>query len=81
MSKDYLSMIEGWAYAVTVGKDKMEGRFKGYAMIGSESALVIRLSDGVTRFIPIASIKFIDLLRSCVEEKEEEKKSEQAYYG
>jgi hypothetical protein len=72
-------MVEGWTYAVSTEKDRFEGMFKGYAMIGSESAIAMQLSGGVTRFVPVANIMYIDLTASGGHK--EEKKAEPAYYG
>jgi ribosomal protein L2 len=51
--------------------------FMGYVMIGTESAVVIRLTDGRTRMIPVTGIAHIDVIGTA--ERKEEKK--QAYYG
>ena len=74
-------MVEGWKYSVSTEKDRFEGTFKGYAMIGSESAVAMQLSSGTIRFVPIANILYIDLTASGDQKKAEEKKPEPAYYG
>ena len=75
-------MVEGWRYSVVTDKDsRSKGAFKGYAMLGSESAIVLQLSDGMTRLIPINSVVYIDLIESGERRKAEEKKPESAYYG
>jgi len=74
-------MVEGWTYAVNTKKDRFEGAFKGYAMIGSESAIAMQLPDGITRFVPVANIAYIDLIVSGDQKRTEEKRPEQAYYG
>jgi len=79
--KEELGMVEGWTYSVTTEKEpRSKGVFKGYAMLGSESAIVIQLAGGATRLIPISRIVFIDLIGSA-DGKKEEKRPESAYYG
>jgi hypothetical protein len=78
---DDLGLIEGWRYSITTEKDpRSKGIFKGYAMIGNESSIVMQLSGGVTRYIPIARVIHIDLLGSAEIKRTEEKKPESAYY-
>ena len=78
---DELALVEGWTYSVSTEKEKFEGSFKGYAMIGSGSAVVVKLPSGVTRFIPVANISYMDLVASADDRKAEEKRPEPAYYG
>ena len=82
MSEKDIGLVEGWRYSVTTEKDpRSKGVFKGYAMLGSESAIVLQMSEGVTRMIPITRIVHIDLVASGERKKTEEKKPESAYYG
>ena len=81
MSDNELTIVEGWKYSVSTEKDRFEGTFKGYAMIGSESAITMQLSDGTIRFVPISNIMYIDLMVSGDHKKAEEKRPEPAYYG
>ena len=75
-------MTEGWRYSVATDKDtRSEGMFKGYAMLGTESAIVLQMNEGVTRIIPMASIVFIDLIGSGDRKRTEDKKQESVYYG
>jgi len=74
-----LTIVEGWTYAVSIEKDRFEGMFKGYAMIGSESAIALQLADGTLRFVPVAKITYMDLTGSS-ERRTEEKRPEPAYY-
>jgi len=78
--KEDLGLAEGGRYSVTAEKDTVsEGTFIGYAMLGSESAIVLRLKGGTVRMIPIAKIIQIDLLGSA-DRRKEEKRQESAYY-
>jgi len=74
-------LAEGWSYAVSIEKDRFEGTFKGYAMIGSESAIAMQLADGTVRFVPVAKITYIDQTASGDRKRTEEKRPEPAYYG
>ena len=78
-SDNELTMVEGWSYAISIEKDRFEGMFRGYAMIGSESAIAMQLADGTVRFVPVAKISYIDLTGSN-EKRTEEKRPEPAYY-
>ena len=81
MSEKELGLVEGCRYSVTTEKDPTsKGVFKGYAMLGSESAIVLQIS-GVTRFIPISRIIHIDLIGPGERRKAEGKKPESGYYG
>jgi len=82
VSEKEIGLVEGWRYSVTTEKDpRSKGIFKGYAMLGSESAIVLQLSEGVTRLIPITRIVHIDLVSHGERKKAEEKKPESVYYG
>ena len=82
MSDKELGLKEGWRYSVTTEKDpRSRGTFKGYAMLGSESAIVLQLSGGTVRLIPITRIVHIDLIGPGEQKRTEEKKPESAYYG
>ncbi|MGN1044349.1 MAG: hypothetical protein ACI4Q9_00110 [Candidatus Methanomethylophilaceae archaeon] len=56
------------------------GVFSGYAIIGSESALVIRMDGGKIRFFMVSQITYMDLLESSAEE-ERSKKRPEPFYG
>ena len=64
--------------AIEKGPDS-EGIFKGYALLGTESAIVLQMHNGKTRIIPVARIVHIDLLVTS-DRKKDEKKPE-PYYG
>ena len=74
---DEPGLTEGGRYSVKTKDTVSEGVFTGYAMIGTESAVMIRLDDGRTRMIPAVMIYHIDIIGTA--ERKEEKK--QAYYG
>jgi len=79
--KEELGLAEGGRYSVTTEKDpRSRGIFKGYAMLGSESAIVLEMPGGRTRMIPISRIIHIDLLGPA-DRRKEEKRPESAYYG
>jgi len=78
VSDNELGLVEGWRYSVTTEKEpRSKGIFRGYAMIGSESAIVLQIA-GTTRLIPVARVIHIDLL-----DQGERKKTErpESYYG
>jgi len=79
---DGTGLTEGWRYSVVAGKDSVsEGVFGGYTMLGSESAVILRMSDGVIRMIPVASIVYIDLIESGERRRPDDKRPESVYYG
>ena len=82
MSENEIGLTEGGRYSVVIDKDiRSEGTFKGYAMLGSESAVVLQMSDGVIRTIPVASITYIDLIGSVERKRSDDKRPESVYYG
>ena len=76
---DEIGLTEGWRYSVAVKDTASEGIFRGYALIGTGSAIVLQLADGKTRMIPTANISYIDLIGTA--ERKEDKKKESVYYG
>ena len=50
-------------------------------MLGSESAIVLQLSGGTVRLIPISRIVHIDLIGHGEQIKAEDKRPESGYYG
>ena len=56
------------------------GVFVGYSMIGSESALIIRMDGGRIRFFMVSQITYMDLLESSVDDDRSKKVSE-PFYG
>jgi len=80
--KEEFGLIEGLRYTVTTDKDpKSKGEFKGYVMIGSESAIVLQMSENVIRMIPVTRVVHVDYSGSGERRKSEEKKPESGYYG
>jgi sulfopyruvate decarboxylase TPP-binding subunit len=80
--KEAIGLTEGERYTVTTDKDqRSKGVFRGYTMIGGEPAIVMQLSGGMTRFIPIVRILYIDMVGPAEQRKAEEKRPESGYYG
>jgi hypothetical protein len=79
--KDEMGLTEEWMYSVTTENTGSKGTFKGYVMIGSESAIVLQLSDGIMRYIPITKIVHIDLIGPGERKRTDEKRPGPAYYG
>lgn len=76
-TKDYELKI-GAVYSVVADGDEVSGVFRGYTMIGSETALVMEDDDG-TVYVPSASIILMRLVRQAPEDKPESPKD--VYYG
>ena len=66
-------------YELTVGskylirlpdEDDTIGLFMGYTMIGTESAVVVKMDGDRIRLIPVTGITFLDLLESASQEPE-----------
>jgi hypothetical protein len=65
-------------YSVNLPEDvSVVGRFVGYSMIGTESAIVLRMNNDKIRFIPVAQIVYIDLIEAAKPERKE--RPEQLY--
>ena len=80
VSENGLGLTEGGRYSVAIEKGPdTEGMFKGYAMLGTESAIVLEMCNGKTRIIPISRIVHIDLLVTAGRKKDEKKP--ELYYG
>lgn len=47
--------------------DDTIGIFKGYCMMGSDTALAVETAGGGLRYIPVAQIASVDLLERCGE--------------
>jgi len=76
---DELEMTKGGKYSVKNTKDEViQGIFKGYSMIGSETALVMGSPD--TIYVPVSKILSITLLESGPVE-EPKKKEQGVHYG
>lgn len=75
--KDYELKI-GSVYTVTVKEKEVTGTFCGYAMIGSETALVIEDENG-TVYVSADSVVMMRLIRKAPENEPESPKD--VYYG
>ena len=65
MNMDYM-ITEGSRYRVNHGDEELtEGVFKGFSVIGNDTAMVFQLSDGTLRFISATQIIYMDLLESA----------------
>lgn len=74
-------IIPGSKYLIRSAEDEDTiGIFVGYSMIGSESALVIRMDGGRIRFFMVSQITYMDLLESSVDDDRSKKVSE-PFYG
>ena len=68
MTEETFELKIGSKYLVrTSEEDDTIGRFAGYTMIGTESAIVVRMEGEKIRFIPVTQISYMDLLESCCE--------------
>ena len=76
---DEFEMNKGWKYSVKNTKDEIiSGTFKGYSMIGSETALVMETPDIV--YVPVSKILSITLTESGPA-AEPKKKEQGVHYG
>ena len=79
MSQSNCELTVGSKYKVKLPEDEyVYGHFVGYSMIGTESALVIKMDGDRLRYIPVAQIVYLDLLES-VEEPEHKERPERLY--
>ena len=63
-----------------------QGKFRGYATIGQETALAIELEEpsenkGKLRFIPLQVVLSVDVLKTVEKEEEPKEKLEGVYFG
>jgi hypothetical protein len=70
----------GSRYSVDFDKKEISGVFRGYSIVGSETAIVID-SDGTIRFVMIGHISSITLLESVNIDTKEKKDVPSVYYG
>jgi len=76
------SVSVGSKYRVNHGDEELTvGVFKGYSAIGSETAMVFQLDDGVIRFINLAQIIYLDLLEAAPKKPSKKKETGSVYYG
>lgn len=81
MSENY-ELKTGSKYLIrTCEEEDTIGHMAGYAMIGSESALVINVVEGRIRYIPVSQISFMELLESAEEEEKKPVKGTELLYG
>ena len=78
-------ITKGWKYQVNFAfandSKSIKGTFKGYSMMGSETAVVIETTTGLT-FVPVNKIFSIVLLEQGKEPAKPKKKEEPGvYYG
>jgi len=72
----------GAKYRVDSGTEGLTvGVFKGYSAMGTETAMVFELEDGTLRFINLAQIIYLDLLKSAPKKSFKKKDTGSVYYG
>ena len=72
MTQESYELTAGSQYEVTIAEeDPIRGCFVGYAMIGTESAIVLKMDGDKIRFIPVAQILYIDLIEAAKPERKE----------
>lgn len=92
MREESFSLIPGSYYLIRSAgsRDKpleTQGKFRGYATLAEETALVIELEEppeekGRLRFIPVPAILSVDVLRLAEKAEEpKEKQMEGVYFG
>jgi hypothetical protein len=78
MTQESYELTVGSRYTVTLSEEEsFDGTFVGYAMIGTESAIVLNMKGDKIRFIPVAQIVYIDLLEAAKPERKD--RPEQLY--
>ncbi len=69
-------------YRVNTTKDcTVEGVYKGMAMIGTETALVLEKADGILSFINASLIVSMDQLEAAPEVQQTKASADRAFYG
>ena len=74
MTQESYELTVGSMYSVNLPEDvTIRGSFAGYAMIGTESAIVLKVNgdENKIRFIPVAQIVYIDLIQAAKPERKE----------
>ncbi len=72
MTQESYELTAGSQYDVTVPEEEpIRGCFAGYTMIGTESAIVLKMDGDKIRFIPVAQILYIDLIEAAKPERKE----------
>jgi hypothetical protein len=78
MTQESYELTVGSRYTVTLSEEEsFDGTFVGYAMIGTESAIVLNMKGDKIRFISVAQIVYIDLLEAAKPERKD--RPEQLY--
>ena len=69
--------------ARTSDEEIIEGEFLGYTMLGSENAAVLMMEGGITRFLILSNISYLDLMAQAPGEEEKGLSGRRAdiYYG
>lgn len=81
MVEDY-SIVPGSRFTVDYGADEtLTAVFKGLSVMGGETAMVFMKDDGILRYIPSASIVYMDLLEVAERRSDAPKDSGREYYG
>lgn len=81
MEEDY-TLIPGSRFSIDTGGDEPTvGVFLGLSVMGSETALVVRLDDGGTRFVNSSMVVTMDLLERPSAEPERKSSPGSVYYG
>ena len=67
----------------TSEEESTEGEFIGYTMLGNENAAVLSIKGGITRFLILSNISYLDLIVQAPEEEEKDISGRRAdtYYG
>ena len=61
MDGNEFALKEGVSYLITMPEDvTTRGKFRGYASLCGENAIVIEKGDKTIRYIPVAQIMYID---------------------
>ena len=79
MDGNEFALKEGAVYLIKMSEeDTIQGKFRGYASLCGENAIVIEKSDKRMRYIPVAQIIYIDQEELSVHE--EKPKNIDIYY-
>ncbi len=65
----------------TAEEDDTVGSFEGYVMMGSDTAMVVRMDGDRIRYIPVAQISYVDLLEAAEPVQAAPKSGNGPYYG
>ena len=80
MAEETYELKVGSKYLIRTSEDDDTlGHFVGYSMLGTESAIVIRMEGDRIRYVPVTQISFMDLLESA--EQPEHRSQPEHLYG